>query len=852
MGNSPSPPSSLCTTCSSIGPDLQRLIIRGDPDRISPSILAESRKETLILLRDTIIILDTSQHILSRRWTCRLCGLIAETLDGLSDPGAGCCFLRSRVPFASKLEEWHYGLDNPTSHLQVVHTYQDADGLEAARVALTQRDLWDADAPFPPSKSNFIYNELTTLLELQPAVNSIPSTLARMDHVAIVARKQAGVGDPRLTARFVNPSCVDFELVRRWMHHYLCNHPTCHDAYKIREPPSEHFFLIDTQKLCVRLAPSDPFTNETLDNVYVALSYCWGLATSGDSLRHTKENSAFLETEGSLASHVVPRTIRDAMLFTKKLGFRYLWVDALCIVQDDDAIKSKQINKMDAVYSCAVLTIIAASSPSSDFGISGVLPGTRSGDAKQQVFSFGGLNLVTILDHPQNGSITDTPWAKRAWTLQEHILSRRKIFTTNEQVYWQCLEACWVEEIALENVTPLEFSRHIIGPAYSLNLTHEPSFHRYATTVAEYMSRKLSFRSDTMNAFSGIMKAFEEADGSETFRKGFRWGLPIDSFNAALSWEMECSDRDHATFTIASEDGSSHKVPYPSWSWMAWFGTTISSPICWQEGVGYAAPVIQFYRADIGGNVLPILDGEHSVHVAGSPTIEQMSDDNGKYEKGAQPRNTWRLFPRTVRSCFETGEEYGIDSGKLKCWTSVAKLVVYRKSRGNERYVYSYGTFWYQKRLSYHIHVKINSHAGLDWQDPTAITIQSPTKRWQWPHWPREHPRNGPFQALTWRSPEEQGDIHPIRHVSFPLRQGDLQGTHNENEYKFSLDGETRYIVADFMIIGQSATTLQRLLRALVVKWRDGVAYRIGCAWIDELDWALNVENKEWKLVTLG
>lgn len=124
--------------------------------------------------------------------------------------------------------------------------------------------------------------------------------------------------------------------------------------------------LIDLQKDCL--------VDARAGHRYAALSYVWG-----DSNHFLLEQHAVkkLRAPGSLSSLPIPLTVRDAMTATKAIGLRYLWVDALCIVQDDDAIKTKVVAYMHHVYGGAAVTIVAADSAHADAGLPGVRSGTR-------------------------------------------------------------------------------------------------------------------------------------------------------------------------------------------------------------------------------------------------------------------------------------------------------------------------------------------------------------------------------------------------------------------------------------------------------------------------------------------
>ncbi len=107
---------------------------------------------------------------------------------------------------------------------------------------------------------------------------------------------------------------------------------------------------------------------------YVALSYVWGKLPY--MLEATKDNFAQLQRPGSLNSppwvSLLPLTVRDSMYFTKLMGQRYLWVDRLCIVQDDTQYKTAQLSFMSSIYANSYFTIVAADGKDANAGLRGV------------------------------------------------------------------------------------------------------------------------------------------------------------------------------------------------------------------------------------------------------------------------------------------------------------------------------------------------------------------------------------------------------------------------------------------------------------------------------------------------
>lgn len=145
---------------------------------------------------------------------------------------------------------------------------------------------------------------------------------------------------------------------------------------------------------------------------YIALSYLWGRCSTFQTL---KENVASLEEKGGLLAFTdrIPLTIRDAILLTRQLGERYLWVDALCIVQDDERNKMEAITNMDTVYHHALLTVIAGGGSDANAGLPGVRPRTRT-FAQAIVQVQRDLRLTAVGEGVE--LLEKSTYSTRAWT----------------------------------------------------------------------------------------------------------------------------------------------------------------------------------------------------------------------------------------------------------------------------------------------------------------------------------------------------------------------------------------------------------------------------------------------------
>jgi hypothetical protein len=168
---------------------------------------------------------------------------------------------------------------------------------------------------------------------------------------------------------------------------------------------------------------------------YAALSYCWG----GDQ-NLTATNRTMPHLLNQIDEQSLPPTLRDAVLVTENLGLRFLWVDALCILQDDEYDKSMEISQMPFIYRHATVTIVAsrASEVGEGFlqkrptiGFSAHYEGIRL--AFQG--SDGPRGSVAVIKPPRE---TVEPLEKRAWALQEHLLSPRILDYRTLKTQWLC------------------------------------------------------------------------------------------------------------------------------------------------------------------------------------------------------------------------------------------------------------------------------------------------------------------------------------------------------------------------------------------------------------------------------
>ena len=145
-----------------------------------------------------------------------------------------------------------------------------------------------------------------------------------------------------------------FSLASAWLHDCLANHKLCNRIANADFAPPTRVIDVGLQeeKLLPRLYLS---SSKDLNMKYIAFSHCWGMTKPAILKRHMLRTMI-----RGIEWSRLPKTFQDAMVITRRLGFRYLWIDSLCIMQDSHEDWSKESGNMQNVYVNCVLTIAAS------------------------------------------------------------------------------------------------------------------------------------------------------------------------------------------------------------------------------------------------------------------------------------------------------------------------------------------------------------------------------------------------------------------------------------------------------------------------------------------------------------
>lgn len=400
--------------------------------------------------------------------------------------------------------------------------------------------------------------------ELRGHIRSSDGNIQSNDKLIRLLKNGSTAGASEL---FPDKDWVDLDRLRRWKTECLTTHGQhcCNPLNRSRVTPA---WLIDTLHGC--LVPGDSIEN------FVALSYVWGAAPC---LRTERAILQLLEQPGALSqepfSSKVSPMIRHSVALIRAMGERYLWADALCIVQDDAEQTAHQLRLMGDIYASAMFTIVATDEDASG-GIPGIQGVSRPRNLHRAVLPFASEEKLLVQDKPFFPAIDDPDYRyfTRAWTYQEYAMSQRLLVVGRKQFHWMCSSAAFREDTV--SSCP-ELRGELYHRKVKSILSGHPHLGQFMLATRDYNGRHHSFPEDALAGFSGILEIFQPA-----FEGGFIYGLPLMYFHAALMWRsmspVWSQRRRHS--------GKQHSILQgsllPSWSWLGW----IDGELDWRENTG--------------------------------------------------------------------------------------------------------------------------------------------------------------------------------------------------------------------------------------------------------------------------
>lgn len=383
-----------------------------------------------------------------------------------------------------------------------------------------------------------------------------------------------------------SPEMID--VVRSWLHHCINDHPQCYplsfsaagtETGNMKLPTR----LIDVGGVsgCLRPRLVFPSTSTNLTKIeYVTLSHAWSVTVDESHLKLSTDNIGDLQVR--IPMERLSQTFKDAMQVTQQLGYRYIWIDSLCIIQDSGEDWEKESATMCDVYGNSILTIAALGMDGLDacFRKRNPLLVTPCylDELQKGIYAYPTVHndRVRLLETlTQEGARLPS----RGWFVQERLLSPRTIYLGGLELYWECASETRSESVpifngpmsvlghswlfqeksrfhtlcrsSLNNVTGVVTTgRDEIGEADSKT----DLLYHWTEIRTAYSASHLTYKTDRLTAFSGIIEAIQ---------KGTTW-TPV-----AGTWK-ELWPLDLLWFFQKSYE--SQRVPSglktPSWSWL--------------------------------------------------------------------------------------------------------------------------------------------------------------------------------------------------------------------------------------------------------------------------------------------
>jgi hypothetical protein len=301
---------------------------------------------------------------------------------------------------------------------------------------------------------------------------------------------------------------------------------------------------------------------------FVALSYCWG---TSDQPRTTKAN---VESRcRGFSTSDFPQTLQDAIFLTKRLGLSYIWIDCLCIVQDDEQDWATESAKMADIYSRAY--VVLAATQASDVA-EGFLHTRKSSTS---VFSnCGRKKSITVQarrlrNHERilpGSNLDQYPLSKRGWALQERLLATRIVHFLPDEAVFECRDQFRCEcgraskEYETLTIWPPAANSGLQNEAFGKVDEHDLKFIlSWIRVVEEYSKRHLTFADDALPALSGIAQRTLSVHPGQYIAGIWERGLIRQ-----LAWYLH---------PYPDSEGKKNSVKIPTFSWITAPGSVLFS-----------------------------------------------------------------------------------------------------------------------------------------------------------------------------------------------------------------------------------------------------------------------------------
>ncbi|MCJ1441752.1 MAG: hypothetical protein MMC23_002244 [Stictis urceolatum] len=428
---------------------------------------------------------------------------------------------------------------------------------------------------------------------------------------------------PYISGNSASSECTT--VVKRWISDCVQDHDKCRsDA--VPPKPSRNFLRraqndavasIPKQSLPSRVlylgsSASDPLRlQDTPDQTatYACLSHCWG-----GQLPFTLTLANRDALHKAIPWFSLPPTFQDAITFCRQLSIPYLWIDALCIIQDSDSDWAHESTQMASYYGNSHITLAATSSPSHSSGCRISTPPLRYSGTGPDNSPYA-IHLQPLAAHINSQSPTfasSFPLLTRAWVYQERRLAPRVLHFCTDEVFFECATRVHCECDA--PTTPLDISawtkarETFFATHYDLNElkdVRQRVQHEWHAYVRAYSSLELTFARDRLPALSGLARRergvreghgvptgrylaglWEGEEGTLTLLNGMTWcvGKSLDRVHKSKeNWSIVAQTKQRKSAYAKCGKGEVYFAP--SWSWASVLDPVQYHPFGYDRGL---------------------------------------------------------------------------------------------------------------------------------------------------------------------------------------------------------------------------------------------------------------------------
>ncbi|KAL6871744.1 heterokaryon incompatibility domain-containing protein [Trichoderma longibrachiatum] len=326
----------------------------------------------------------------------------------------------------------------------------------------------------------------------------------------------------------------------------------------------EHAGFVPTRLLYLGPERTDTDVLDLVENMesvpYAALSHRWTDETPSISLLTTNLSA---RRQHGMPIVSLPRMMQDVVLVLRHLGIEYVWIDSLCIVQDDKEDWKREAAKMALIYTNAELTVAASwcdkprQSLFKDRREPRELPVDLAEVKGQSIFIRRRKPHLTWSEEPMvEDPDTEWPLLSRGWVYQEQLLSRRMLHFTRNELIWECLETTQCECGWYDSIMRHQSTRD--------SLKQSAAEKAWVEIIQGYAKRPLTVIADRLPALAGIGKAMAAVRGYDSAE--YLCGIWEKELEESLFWYLTEPPREKPDIGL------------PSWSW----ASVVGDVECWQ------------------------------------------------------------------------------------------------------------------------------------------------------------------------------------------------------------------------------------------------------------------------------